>query len=146
VTSPSPSLTKTIGKENLLGCGKEAKIFSNYNNQRGQLPTQHYGMKMRSKKSCYRLRICAGCVGINFFRRISFALIKLHVSFTKKSCFSTKKPVLGIRDILVRIRICTIRHLWQTDLDSDTDPTLDPTAFFSDLEDTKKYFFHIFFL
>ncbi len=54
--------------------------------------------------------------------------------------------VLGIRDILVRIRI-----RWYVPLtngyctDPALDPTPDPTSFFSDFKDAKKFSFHIFF-
>jgi hypothetical protein len=49
----------------------------------------------------------------------------------------TRNQVLGIRDILVRVRIHTY-ELWVT----DPDPY--PTLFFSDFKDIKKNF-HIFF-
>jgi hypothetical protein len=52
--------------------------------------------------------------------------------------------VLGIHDILVRIRIR--RSIPMTN-GSSQDPTPDPTSFFSDFKDAKKIiFFHIFFL
>jgi hypothetical protein len=54
-------------------------------------------------------------------------------------------PVLGIRDILVRIRIHgSIPSLTY----SDPHPTWDPTSFFSDFKDAqkKKFFLYIFFL
>jgi hypothetical protein len=48
-----------------------------------------------------------------------------------------KLPVLGVRDILVRIRI-RIRLM-------DPDPTPDPTPFFIDLKDGQEIFFFVFF-
>jgi hypothetical protein len=49
-------------------------------------------------------------------------------------------PVLGIRDILVRIWIPGSVPL----TNGDPDPTPDPTPFFSDLRMEKNNFFHIF--
>ncbi len=51
---------------------------------------------------------------------------------------SSIRSSVGIRDILVRIR-----YLWLVDPDPAPDPT--PT-FFIDFKDTKKIFFHIFFI
>jgi hypothetical protein len=51
--------------------------------------------------------------------------------------FSLPTTVLGIRDILVRIRTSWLM---------DPDPTPDPTSFFSDFKDAKKIFFSFFFL
>jgi hypothetical protein len=59
--------------------------------------------------------------------------------------------VLGIRDILVRIRI-RIRIPGSVPLDPDTAPdpdpytTPDPTSFFIDFEDAKKVIFLYFFI
>ncbi len=57
------------------------------------------------------------------------------------------KAVLGIRDILVRIRIPGFVPLMDPDpcLDPATDPTPDPTSFFIDFKDAKKISFFIFF-
>jgi hypothetical protein len=44
--------------------------------------------------------------------------------------------VLGIRDILVRIRILLLM-----DLDPDLDPTPDPTPFFTDFKGTQDWEF-----
>jgi hypothetical protein len=52
-------------------------------------------------------------------------------------------PVLGIRDILVRIRIPGSAP--KCLMDPDPDPTLDPTPFFSDFKDAEKYFFSLYF-
>jgi hypothetical protein len=49
------------------------------------------------------------------------------------------KSVLGIRDILVQIRIPDPVPL--TKMDPDPDPTPDPTPFFIDFKDAKNNFF-----
>jgi hypothetical protein len=50
--------------------------------------------------------------------------------------------VLEVRDILVRIRIPGSVPLTNG---LDPDPTLDPTLFFIDFKDAKKYFFSSYF-
>ncbi len=52
----------------------------------------------------------------------------------RKLFFSLLLAVLGIRDILVRIRICD-PYLW----------LMDPTSFFSDFKDANNFSFFIFF-
>ena len=54
------------------------------------------------------------------------------------------KPVLGIRDILLRIRILILVSIPLNIYITILDPTPDQTPFFRDFTDAKKYFFHIF--
>ncbi len=52
--------------------------------------------------------------------------------------------MLGIRDILVRIRMLGFVpwYLWL--MDPDPNPTPNPTHFFSDFKDVKKFFKYFF--
>ncbi len=79
----------------------------------------------------------------NEYRYLAYLITDDSRYWSERSWIELNKSLLRIRDILVWIRI-RIRDPFIWLLDTDPDPTPDPTSFFSDFKGAKKMFSSFF--